>query len=42
MQMIELDCHLTKDKQTVVHHDASIDRTTGQPGFIRDFDYDVN
>lgn len=40
MQMIELDCHLTKDHQTIVHHDASVDRTTGQPGFIRDIEYD--
>jgi glycerophosphoryl diester phosphodiesterase len=40
--MLELDCHLTKDEQVVVHHDFAIDRTTGENGFIRDIEYDVS
>jgi glycerophosphoryl diester phosphodiesterase len=40
--MFELDCHLTKDDQVVVHHDFSIERTTGQNGFIRDIKYEVS
>jgi glycerophosphoryl diester phosphodiesterase len=40
--MLELDCHMTKDRQVVVHHDFALDRTTGQPGCIRDIEYDVN
>jgi len=40
--MLELDCHMTKDRQVVVHHDFALDRTTGQPGYIRDIEYDVN
>ena len=39
--MLELDCHMTKDRQVVVHHDFSLDRTTGQFGFIRDTEYEV-
>ncbi len=42
VQMLELDCHLTKDRQTVVHHDFALNRTTGQLGFIRDLEYDVS
>lgn len=41
VQMLELDCHLTKDRQAVVHHDAALNRTTEQFGFIRDVDYSV-
>ena len=40
--MLELDCHLTKDHQVVVHHDFSVNRTTGEDGFIRDMNYDVS
>ncbi len=40
--MLELDCHMTKDRQVVVHHDFALYRTTGQPGCIRDIEYDVN
>jgi glycerophosphoryl diester phosphodiesterase len=40
--MLELDCHLTKDDQVVVHHDFSVNRTTGEDGFIRDINYDVS
>lgn len=39
--MLELDCHLTKDNQAVVHHDFALNRTTGELGFIRDIEYDV-
>ncbi len=42
VEMLELDCHITKDHQTVVHHDFSLNRTTGQLGYIRDLEYDVN
>jgi glycerophosphoryl diester phosphodiesterase len=40
--MLELDCHITKDNQSVVHHDFSLDRTTGHFGFIRDIEYNVS
>lgn len=39
--MLELDCHMTKDRQTVVHHDFTLSRTTGHEGFIKDLNYDV-
>ncbi|CAF0890242.1 unnamed protein product [Rotaria sordida] len=39
VEMLELDCHLTKDNQVVVHHDFSLDRTTGEEIFIRDIEY---
>jgi len=42
VEMLELDCHLTKDRQTVVHHDFALNRTTGQFGYIRDIEYDVS
>jgi glycerophosphoryl diester phosphodiesterase len=42
VEMLELDCHITKDQQTIVHHDSSLNRTTGQFGYIRDVQYDVN
>lgn len=34
---IELDIQLTKDKELVVIHDESVDRTTDGTGFVRDF-----
>lgn len=34
--MLELDCHLTKDKQVVVAHDSSLLRTTGRNILIED------
>lgn len=40
VEMLELDCHLTKDHQVIVHHDFSLDRTANKSGFIRDMDYD--
>ncbi|UJR14609.1 hypothetical protein I4U23_001603 [Adineta vaga] len=40
VEMLELDCHLTKDQQAVVHHDASLQRTTDHLGYIKDIEYD--
>lgn len=37
--MLELDCHLTKDKQVVVAHDSSLLRTTGHDLLIKDLYY---
>lgn len=34
--MLELDVHVTKDKQLVVIHDAAVDRTTDGRGFVSD------
>ncbi len=34
---IELDVHLSKDNQLVVIHDATIDRTTSEKGFVNHF-----
>lgn len=33
---IELDVHMTKDKQLVVIHDETVDRTTNGKGFVKD------
>ena len=38
--MLELDCHLTKDKQVVVAHDSCLLRTTGQNLYVKDLLYD--
>uniref|UniRef100_A0A8C6U3H5 Glycerophosphodiester phosphodiesterase domain containing 1 n=1 Tax=Neogobius melanostomus TaxID=47308 RepID=A0A8C6U3H5_9GOBI len=37
--MLELDCHLTKDEQVVVSHDANLRRATGINAFISDMAY---
>ena len=37
---IELDIHLTADGQLAVIHDDTLERTTGQPGAIRDLTMD--
>lgn len=37
--MLELDCHLTKDEQVVVSHDANLRRATGINAFISDIAY---
>lgn len=37
--MLEMDCHLTKDKQVVVAHDVSLLRITGHDIAIKDMDY---
>ena len=37
---IELDVHLSKDGQVIIFHDESLERLTGQKGFVRDFAFD--
>uniref|UniRef100_A0A3Q3WBU1 GP-PDE domain-containing protein n=1 Tax=Mola mola TaxID=94237 RepID=A0A3Q3WBU1_MOLML len=37
--MLELDCHLTKDDQVVVSHDANLRRSTGINAYISDLAY---
>lgn len=36
IDMIEMDLNLTKDKQVVVIHDQTVDRTTNGIGYVRD------
>lgn len=38
-QMLEIDCHITKDGQVVVSHDNSLKRSCGVDGEISDYDY---
>lgn len=35
---IELDCHLSKDQEVIVIHDASLDRTTSGKGLVSEAD----
>ncbi|XP_072317908.1 lysophospholipase D GDPD1 [Eucyclogobius newberryi] len=37
--MLELDCHLTKDEQVIVSHDANLRRVTGIDAYISDLAY---
>ncbi|XP_056330194.1 lysophospholipase D GDPD1 [Danio aesculapii] len=37
--MLELDCHLTKDEQVVVLHDSSLKRSTGINAYVADVAY---
>ncbi|CAB1347495.1 unnamed protein product [Coregonus sp. 'balchen'] len=37
--MLELDCHMTKDEQVVVSHDANLERSTGVSALISDVAY---
>ncbi|KAL0973004.1 hypothetical protein UPYG_G00197590 [Umbra pygmaea] len=37
--MLEVDCHLTKDEQVVVSHDANLKRLTGVSAYISDMVY---
>lgn len=40
--MLELDCHMTKDEQVVVSHDANLERSTGISAHISDVAYAVS
>jgi len=40
--MLELDCHLTKDEQVVVLHDSNLKRSTGINSYISDVAYAVS
>ena len=37
--MLELDCHITKDEQVVVSHDANLKRSTGSNVNVSDLKY---
>jgi glycerophosphoryl diester phosphodiesterase len=37
VDQVELDVHLTNDRELVVIHDASVDRTTNGRGYVGDF-----
>ena len=39
VDMIELDCWLSKDGQVVVFHDGTTDRMCGTPGHVNDLNY---
>lgn len=39
-EMLEIDCHLTKDGQVIVSHDSSLKRLCEQEGDIADFNYE--
>lgn len=40
--MLELDCHMTKDEQVVVSHDANLRRSSGIDGKICNMSYSVS
>ena len=39
--MVELDIHLSKDGELIVMHDPLLERTTGKPGQISDYDRSI-
>lgn len=39
-EMLEIDCHITKDGQVVVSHDSSLKRTCETEGQVSDFKYE--
>ncbi len=39
VDVVELDVHETKDGVLIIMHDATVTRTTGKPGKIRDYTY---
>ena len=41
MDMIELDCQITKDKEVVVAHDDHLQRVTGVDANISDLNFKV-
>ena len=41
-EMLEIDCHITKDGEVVVSHDNQLNRTTGCDILITDTLFDVS
>lgn len=40
--MLEIDCHLTKDGRVIVSHDSSLKRVCDSEGHIAEYDFEVN
>jgi glycerophosphoryl diester phosphodiesterase len=40
-EMLEIDCHITRDGEVVVSHDNDLQRCCGQEGLITDTEYKV-
>ena len=40
--MLELDVHMSKDKQVVVCHDGDLSRITDGKGCVSDYDHSVS
>ena len=40
VEFVEMDLHLTKDRQVIVIHDEKYDRTTNGTGWVWDMDLD--
>ena len=39
--MLEIDCHLTKDGKVIVSHDSSLKRVCDSVGVVADYDFEV-